>query len=152
MSQVMIFQGEWHIRYNYAAGLTATRFFTVLKEEGRLMATRCGSCGLVMLPPRSYCERCFREVAEWVDIGQEGTILASTVVTEQFEGLPDPPYALAYVVLDGADTAMLNFVRGLDLADLEAALKRLAIGNRVRVVFRPLEERQGGVTDFWYEV
>jgi uncharacterized OB-fold protein len=64
--------------------------------------------------------------------------------------LPPPPYAIAYVRLDNVSTAMLNFVRGLDLGDVPAAAKRLAPGARVKVIFA--DEREGRVTDFHYEL
>lgn len=74
-----------------------------------------------MLPPRGYCERCFVPAKEYVQVGTEGMIEAATIVTQKFENLPDPPYAIAYVRLDGASTAMINFVHGVDLTDVEKA-------------------------------
>jgi len=68
----------------------------------------------------------------------------------KFESLPDPPYAVAYVLLDGAGTAMVNFVKNLDLTDIREAARKLAIGNRVRVVFE--KERKGTIQDFYYEL
>lgn len=75
--------------------------------------------------------------------------MAFTIVYEKFEGLPDPPYAVAYVLLDGAGTAMANFIRGVDLSDLDRALRQIGIGTRVRAVFK--RKRKGRITDFWYE-
>ena len=69
-------------------------------------------------------------------------------VTFSFENLPPPPYAIAYVRLEGVSTAMVNFVRGLDLSDVEAAAARLQPGTRVSVVFAA--EPVGRVTDFHY--
>jgi len=80
----------------------------------------------------------------------EGTIQAFTVVPVKFESLPDPPYAIAYVLLDGAGTAMVNFVKNVDLSDLRKAAKKLAIGKRVRVVFE--KKRKGTIHDFHYEL
>lgn len=146
--EVLVIPGEWHIRYNYSAGRTASKFLLGLKEEKKVYATRCARCGLVMLPPRAYCERCFVAADDWVEVGQEGTVMAATIVPEKFEGLPDPPYAIAYVKLDGASTAMVNFVEGLDLSDIRVAAERLKPGARAKVVFR--DQREGRVTDFYY--
>ena len=79
-----------------------------------------------------------------------GTIEAATIVSAAFENLPAPPYAIAYVRLDGVDTAMINFVRGIDLSDVPAAAQRLLPGKRVKVVFR--DRPEGRVTDFHYEL
>ena len=100
------------------------------------------------MPPRGFCERCFVNSDEWVEVGLEGTIDAFTITMEKWPGNPDPPFAVAYVRLDGADTAMLNYVKGLDFSDLNATAKSLAIGNRVKVVFE--EGREGKITDFQY--
>ena len=72
-----------------------------------------------------------------------------TIVYEGFKGLPDPPYAIAYVTLDGASTALLGYVRGVELSDVAAATAALAIGTRLRVQFAA--EPQGQVTDYWFE-
>ncbi|HEY3241197.1 MAG TPA: hypothetical protein VGL92_16660, partial [Acidimicrobiia bacterium] len=52
-----------------------------------------------------------------------------------------------YVRLDGAGTAVANFVEGLDLSDPDRP--PLAIGDRMRAVFA--EERQARITDFHFE-
>ena len=143
----MVIPGEWHVRYNYSVGKVAGRFFEALKDR-KILATRCSKSGIAYLPPRAYCERSFEPCDEWVEAGQEGVIEAATVVTAQFEGLPAPPYAIAYVRLDGVSTALCNFVKGEDLSDVPAAAARLKPGVRVRVEFIP--EPQGRITDFHY--
>lgn len=148
--EIMVFPGEWHVRYNYAAGKVGTKFFKHLQNDAKIMATRCPKCGLVMLPPRGYCERCFVPAEEWVEVGNKGSIEACTIVTQQFEELPAPPYAIAYVLIEGAGTALLNFVKGVDLSNAREASKELKIGREVRVVFHG--QRQGRITDFHYEV
>jgi uncharacterized OB-fold protein len=148
MNDGMTLRGGWNVEYNYAVGTTGKKFFDALIEK-KIIAPKCSKCGLVMLPPRSFCERCFVPAEEWVEVGREGTIQAFTIVPVKFESLPEPPYAIAYVLLDGADTALVNFTRKVDLSDLGAAAKKLSIGKRVRVVFE--KRRKGSITDFHYE-
>ena len=150
MSRIENLQGGWSVRYNYAMGPADIKFFTSLREEAKIIAPKCPKCGLVMLPPRSFCERCFVSAEEWVEVRREGTIQAFTIVPVKFESLPDPPYAIAYVLLDGADTALVNFVKNVDLSDIFQAAKKLAIGKRVKVVFK--KRRKGLITDFHYEL
>lgn len=144
-----VIPGEWHVRYNYSIGKVAGTFFAALKE-GRIIASHCSKSGLAYLPPRAYCERAFAPCDGWVEAGHEGEIEAATIVTAAFENLPPPPYAIAYVRLAGVSTAMLNFVRGVDLSDVKAAAEKLKPGARVRVVFA--ERREGRITDFHYEL
>jgi len=148
-TEPLVIPAEWHVRYNYPAGETGSRFFAALRDK-KIMATRCSTSGISYLPPRAYCERSFAPCNEWVEAKHSGTIEAATIVSAAFENLPTPPYAIAYVRLDGVDTALLNFVRGIDLSRVDAAAKRLAPGARVRVVFA--DERQGRITDFHYEL
>jgi uncharacterized OB-fold protein len=148
-SDEMTIPGEWHVRYNYSVGKVAGEFFDGLRD-GKILATFCSKSGLAYLPPRAYCERSFQACDGWVEAGLEGTIEAGTIVSASFENLPPPPYAIAYVRLDGVSTAMLNFVRALDLSDLKSAAAQLQPGRRARVVFA--EKRIGRVTDFHYEL
>ena len=138
-----------HVRYQYPAGETGSRFLQALRER-KILATRCSASGMSYLPPRAYCERSFEPCDQWIEAGHEGTIECATIVSAAFENLPKPPYAIAYVRLDGVDTALVNFVRGLDLSSVPAAAERLKPGTRVKVVFEP--EPQGRITDFHYEL
>ena len=133
------------LRYDYALGEVAGRFMAGLKE-GKILATRCSKSGLTYLPPRAYCERSFEKCDAWVEAGLQGVIEASTIVVRGFEGKRKPPVAIAFVRLDGTDSAIGNYVDGLDLTDYEAAMKKLAPGKRVRVEFA--KSREGRITDF----
>ena len=64
--------------------------------------------------------------------------------------LPDPPYAFGYVLLDGADTAIGGYFRGIDLKDPAKASRMLKLGTRVTTRFA--DERKGSVLDFWFEL
>lgn len=133
------------LRYDYALGEVAGRFMEGLKA-GKILATRCSKSGLTYLPPRSYCERTFERCDQWVEAGTEGVVEASTIVVRGFEGKRKPPVAIAFVRLDGVDSAIGNYVDELDLSDYEAAMQRIAPGRRVRVRFG--DQREGRVTDF----
>lgn len=133
------------LRYEYALGEVAGRFMSGLKE-GRILATRCSKSGLTYLPPRSYCERSFEPCDSWVEAGLEGVIEASTIVVRGFEGKRKPPVAIAFVRLDGTDSAIGNYVDGVDLSDYDAAMEQLKPGRRVKVEFAAA--REGRITDF----
>lgn len=137
----------WTVRYEYATGEVAGTFMDGLKQR-KILATRCSKSGLTYLPPRAYCERSFERCDGWVEAGSEGVIEASTVVTRGFEGSRTPPFAIAFVRLDGVDSAIVNYVEGLDLSDVRDAAARLRPGTRVRVEFVP--EPEGRITDFFF--
>ena len=78
-------------------------------------------------------------------VGPEGVLETFTIITAAFPGLPKPPVVIAYVTLDGADTALVNMVHGLDLSDIGAAAAQLQGQPRVRAKF--IDEPQGRITD-----
>jgi uncharacterized protein len=143
-----VVSSEVTLHYDYAVGQVAGRFMQGLRE-GKILATRCSKSGLTFLPPRAYCERSFEPCDGWVEAPHAGVIEASTIVVRGFEGKRKPPVAIAFVRLDGIDSAIANYVDGLDLSNYEAAMKKLAPGKRVRVVFQPV--REGRITDFAFE-
>lgn len=147
-NELIFIPGKWEIPYHYAAGKVSSRFFTEIRDNKRVLGIKCPQCKQVIMPPRGFCERCFVETEEWVEVGNEGTIEAFTITMEKWPGNPDPPFAIAYVRLDNADTAILNFVKGLDFSNLNETAEKLKIGTRVKIIFK--EEREGKITDFEY--
>jgi uncharacterized protein len=141
--------GHWDFRYEYYAGEAASRFFAEL-GHGRIMGTVCPACHRTLVPARGFCDACYVETAQWREVGTTGRLEAFTILATKFHGLPDPPVVIGYVTLDGASTAILNYVEGVPLDDLDAAGKQLLGQPRVRVRFHP--GPQGRITDFHFEV
>jgi uncharacterized OB-fold protein len=137
------------LTYNYALGTTVKKFLDGLKE-GKIIASRCTRSGMTYLPPRAYCERSFEPCDEWVEAGYTGVIEASTIAVRGYEGKRKPPIAIAFVRLDGVDSAIANYVDGLDLSDLDRAMAEIAPGRRVMVKFAA--ERVGRITDFTFKL
>jgi len=136
---------ELTLHYDYALGEVAGTFLDGLRQK-KILASHCSASKLSYLPPRAFCERTFERCEGWVEAGAEGIIEASTIVVRGFEGKRPPPVAIAFVRLDGVDSAIANYVDGVDLADLDEAMRRLAPGTRVRVEF--VDRPEGRITDF----
>ncbi|KKL59784.1 hypothetical protein LCGC14_2211840, partial [marine sediment metagenome] len=66
--QPLTIEARWDIPYRHTAGQAASRFFRELKDNKRIMGVRCPSCHRVLVPPRSFCERCFEPIDEWVEV------------------------------------------------------------------------------------
>ncbi|HEY6787551.1 MAG TPA: OB-fold domain-containing protein [Trebonia sp.] len=147
--ELLLLPGTWHFDYTYFAGETASRFFAELRDNLTILGRRCPSCQRLVVPARSYCDACYLEMGGWEPVGETGTIEAFTILTAAFPGLPEPPLVIAFVTLDGADSAILNFVEGVDLSDSDAAGQYLFAHDRVRVVFS--DKREGRITDFHFE-
>lgn len=144
---------KWEVPYAHDIGRTASRFFVELRDNSRIMATRCPECGRVLLPPRSFCERCFVSLEEhWVELKPEGTLEAFTVVTDNysFAGMPEPPYVVCLVKLGEASTCLPQMLLGVGLSDPRKAAQQLKVGMPVKAVFH--EERKGRIDDFHVEL
>jgi len=145
--EIIEFDAKWEIPFKHSAGEHATKFFEGLKQK-KILGVRCPSCKRVLVPPRAFCERCFVKTDEWVEVKDEGEVLTMTVTYMKFTGLPDPPYAVGIVKLDGADTGMLCFLGGVDLSDWRKVHEIFKPGSRVKAVWK--EKPEGKITDILY--
>jgi uncharacterized OB-fold protein len=133
--------GEIPIGSLYTAGVAGERFLRALKDEGRLLATHCEQCDFTYLPPALFCERCFVELTDWVEVGPQAEVLTFTVMTVKPDGSPlEHPAVVAFVQPDGADGGLLHYLGDVDPAQVE-------IGMRVMPVYKPSAERQGSILD-----
>lgn len=129
-------------RYTYAAGPVRSRFLLELKDNQRIMGTRCPSCNRVYVPARPTCVACLSELDEWVEVGPKGTLLTYTVVAQPAPcHKKPPPFIYGIIQLDGADTGITHFVGEVDHKDLK-------IGMRVEAVFQKV--REGNILDIKY--
>lgn len=143
----LFYEQTWDLEYRHALGETTSRFLRGLAEH-KIWGTR-STDGRVLVPPRSFDDQNHERTVGWVEVGLTGVIEMSTVVYEPFKGLPEPPYAIAYVLLEGADTALVGYVRGVDLTDQSAAVEAVRIGTPVEVKFA--ENPVGTAADYWFE-
>ncbi|MEE9592043.1 MAG: Zn-ribbon domain-containing OB-fold protein, partial [Thermoplasmata archaeon] len=100
----------------------------------------------VFFPPRSFCEEHFVRTGEFIRLkntGQVETYSISYLDTDA-QRLEEPVY-VAVISIAGASEGMgfMHF-----LGELEE--KDLAIGMRVKAVWKPKKEREGSVTDIRY--
>lgn len=149
-TELITIDGNWNFDFKYYAGKSASRFFHELRENRRIMGTRCSKCRRLLVPARSFCDACMERTNEWVEVGPEGTLETFTIITTNFPGLPPPPIVMAYVTLDGADTALINIVKGVDVSDIGVAAQKLNKLPRVKVKF--IDEPKGRITDFSFEL
>ena len=138
-------EGRWDFNYNYFAGEAASRFFAELRN-GRILGSVCPDCDRVLVPARKFCDACFVDTTEFRAVSLDGVLETFTILTSPLPGSPEAPFIVGYVMLDGASTALLNFVEGVDLTDLDSAGMSLLSKPRVHVVFD--DSPQGRITDF----
>jgi hypothetical protein len=125
-----VVEGKLALPYSYFAGRVGSKFLTTIRDQKKIMGIKCNGCNKVYVPPRQTCDVCLEDIRDnWVDVGNKGEVRNFTVVRYKDKHLPKkPPYILALIQLDGADTALVHIVEGVD-AD------KARIGMKVEAVF-----------------
>ncbi len=132
---------DMSVDYIYTSGIAGERFFTALRDEGRILAIHCPVCKTNQLPPRPFCEGCFTELTEYVDVPPDGHVAALTVARVDRRGKPLPaPEIYAFVTFKGIQEGGL--IHRL-LVPPEAAKP----GMTVRAKLKPKEARTGTILD-----
>jgi len=143
--RVMAFRDRPEARYAWATGVAMGRFLAELKE-GRIIGRVCYRCGRVLVPPRMFCEYCFRPTDEWVYVADTGTVLTYSIsyLGPAAERLKEP-IIIAVIQLDGASPG-IGILHKLG----EVKPEEVHVGMRVKAVWKPPEEREGSITDILY--
>lgn len=138
---------EWdpNARYAWDAGVAIGRYLHELKE-GRLIGVRCNRCHRTVIPPRIFCEWCFRPMDEWVYLPDTGTVNTFSLcyVTWDMRNLTEPEMP-AVIDIDGTRPSV-GIMHLLGEVDPQA----VKIGMRVQAVWKPAEERTGSILDIRY--
>lgn len=139
---VWVYHGQVYIPNTYSAGAVGSRFLIELRDNKRIMGTRCPRCNRTYVPARSICKDCFGELKEWVTVSDKGTLLTYCVCFVANPTQPtEPPITYGIVQLDGADTGFVHMLGEVDAEELR-------IGMRVQAVFK--EKRTGSILDIKY--
>ena len=144
-----ILSRAWHLEFAHAAGRAASRFLVGLRDDGP-----CGRRPAPSAPDARAAPEFLRGLLRPHQrrLGRRRARRGGGVVHVHLR----PLRRLRRPALRGGlcpprrcATAIANFVTGVDFTDPAAAAARLAIGTRMRAVFRP--ERQARITDFHFE-
>ena len=145
-----IVEQHWDLTYQHTADPTTATFLRTLRDDAKLLGSRCPVCQRVLAPARPICDRDFCRTDGLVELEPAGTLELFTIMHLAIDGLPEPPYALGYVKPHGADTSLPGFVEGVDLSSDAAAVAELRIGREVEIAFR--ETRVGRITDLFFRL
>ena len=135
-------QGEIPIHHRYTLGVAGERFFKAMRDERRLLTSRCPRCGERLLPPKLYCERCFCETAEWAPVEGLGFLRTFTLLHIGLEGETlEPPQAVGLIGWPGVRGGLIHRIG-------EVGLSGLRTGMTLEPVWG--EERKGSLEDILY--
>jgi len=129
-------------KYTRYAGRTGSQFLIELRDNKKIIGTKCPVCHRVYVPARSFCHVCFKPMDEWVKVSNDGTLMSYTMVYQSEPSYPvKTPFAYGIIKLDGADTGITHIIGEVSPNDLK-------IGVRVQAIFK--DERVGSILDIMY--
>lgn len=132
-------EGSLPVTSRYTFGLAGERFFRAIKDQGKIMGTRCPKCDHIYVPAVIFCERCLSDLDEWVDVGLIGNVYTYTLLYENYDGSPRSEPELVALISFG-DGGIIHHLGKIQAEDIE-------IGMAVKAVFKPIEQRQGSILD-----
>ncbi len=113
--------------------MISARYAREIPQRYRREAAKCLGCGAVSFPPRTICPGCKGKRFEPVVLPEEGTLLTFTIIRVASDKFArHTPFAVGIVELDGGVRVTTQ------IADAE--ISSLSIGQRVRFVFRKIQE------------
>ncbi len=130
------------LHYEYTAGTAGEAFLRRLKE-GRIVASKCKTCGEVRLPPRAYCLECGGRTRVDVDLLHSGRIAALSTTYLGREGNRLEPSArttFGYVTFEGVSGGLVHRILGV-------GGKEPKVGDPARPLFLPPGQRKGSILD-----
>jgi uncharacterized OB-fold protein len=136
---------EAALGYSWTSGVAISRFLDGLKK-GEIWGRKCNNCGRKLVPPRMYCEECFRPTDSWVKLKDTGAVNTFSISYVNFDASRrKTPIVVSVVEIDGAspDMGLLHLLG-------EVPPKSVKIGMKVKAVWKPRLERTGAITDIRY--
>jgi uncharacterized OB-fold protein len=128
--------------YRWDAGPAISRYLDGL-HAGKLIGVECDECGSRLIPPRSFCDHCFKEVDRYIELPATGVVNTFSLcyITWDMQRL-EVPQMPAVIDIDEASPG-----RGIMhlLGDIDPA--EVAVGLAVEAVWLLEHERQGAITD-----
>ena len=133
------------LEYAWSTGVALRRFLKEL-AKGKIIGRKCLKCKRVLVPPRMFCEQCFRPTDSWEllkDTGRVNTYSISYVAADASR--LKKPIIDAVIEIDGASPGM-GFLHLLG----EVKHENVRVGMKVKAVWKPEKERTGAITDILY--
>jgi hypothetical protein len=137
-----VWQDALPVTNRYTFGIAGERFFREIKDNGRIFGTYCEHCDHTYVPGTLFCERCLRQLDDWVDVGTTGEVNTFTLLFKNYDGSNrEDPLIVAFIQM--ADGGLIHHLAEVELEDIY-------IGMIVEAVFKPKSKRQGSILDIKY--
>lgn len=129
-------------RYAWDAGPAIGRYLEGLKA-GKLIAAHCVECESTLIPPRSFCDHCFKAIDGYVEVPSTGIVNTFSLcyITWDMQKL-DVPQIPAVIEIDGASPG-----KGIMHLIADVDPDAVTVGMAVEAVWKDEADRTGAITD-----
>ena len=136
---------EPEVQYSWALGPANSRFLSELKK-GKIIGRTCKHCERVIVPPRMFCEYCFKPTDDWIYLKDTGKVETFSIsyLDPNARRIKDL-ILIGVISIDGASPKH-GFMHYFG----EMKPEELKIGMKVKAVWKPEKERTGSITDIKY--
>ena len=88
--------------YTWDTGVAMGKYLAGLKA-GELWGVKCTSCDKIKIPPRMFCEDCFKPISEWVKLPDTGVVNTFSISYIKWDATRvKEPTIPAVIEIDGA--------------------------------------------------
>jgi len=132
---------DFDAAWEWDAGRAVGGFLDGL-EAGRIEAAICDACGRTLVPPRAFCERCFRPTDATTSVPDRGVVETFSIcyVTWDMRPLSEPELPAVIRIEGTSDGGFLHKLGEVSPNDVH-------IGLEVEAVWRPEGTRTGSILD-----
>lgn len=132
-------------RYAWDTGIAVSGYLRGLRA-GRIMARECRQCRRILVPPRMFCEQCFRPTDRWLEVRDTGRVNTFSICYIRWDMVQlEEPEIPAVIEIDGASPG-IGFMHKLG----EVNPDDVRVGIEVEAVWKPEGEREGSILDIRY--
>lgn len=132
-------------RYAWDAGIAVSEYLRGLKR-GVILGRECRNCRRVLVPPRMFCEECFRPTDRWVEVPDTGTVNTFSICYIRWDMVPLKEPEIPFVLDIDGPTPGMGFMHKLG----EVRPDDVHVGMEVEAVWKPEGDREGSILDIRY--
>jgi uncharacterized OB-fold protein len=126
LPEVTMINQPTRLEFELKPGHALDRFLQGM-SEGRILGHRCQVCGSVVVPMKGLCPKDGVPTTEEVELPDTGTVTTFAVNNLPDPRAPEVPFVSGYVLLDGADIAMLTLVAGIPADQVRMGMRVEAV-------------------------
>lgn len=135
---------SWNTPYKVVMGGSYATFMNALKEE-KLLANVCKKCNGKHFPAKPFCDLCFEECEDWVEMDGTATLITYAVCYAPMPHLPPPPNITGILKMGDSIVNFVHNISGVDVSDPSKVEENIKIGMKFKPVWK--EEKQGHMFD-----